>query len=67
MMGFLIMKNRINAMVYNVCFTLIAYDNIVRCEQKYTKRKGQRKPDFLDLYFEFRGLHLEFQNEKYTI
>ena len=37
-----------------------ASDNMVRCERKLSTRKGggQRTPDLLDLYFEFRDKKL---------
>ena len=37
-----------------------ASDNMVNMSGMYTKKRGQRKPYFLDLYFEFRG-------KKYTV
>ena len=46
-----------------ICFTLIVtLLPIIECDVsgKYSKRRGQRTPDFLNLYFEFR-------DKKYTV
>ena len=62
--GFPIIKYRTNAAVYALRnFTLIeTLLPIIECDVsgKYSKRRGQRTPDFLNLYFEFR-------DKKYTV
>ena len=61
MMGFPIIKYSTNAAVYMLyAHRNTASDNRVRCERKVQQKEGQRTPDFLNLYFEFRG-------KKYTV